>query len=129
MINNEEFFRLINYPTLEGFIASFSNNEEEGIKRAEDSITEIRFILDKKINELNYLKLRREFSFTLKTSTNDDLHDYSTLEAGKILGRTQATIRNYINSGQLKSYRTFNGDIRISKEELERFINTLRKRG
>ena len=83
-------------------------------------------ILEYRLNELNYHKLRKEFKITLQTKDRDELHDYSTPEAAKILGRTPASVRAYINSGRLKSYRTLNGDYRISKESLEAFINSMR---
>jgi hypothetical protein len=126
MINNEELFRIINFPNLDGYLATLSKDEGEALTQAENVIMELKFTLDKRVNELNYRKLKREFSFTLQTSGNDKLHDFSTPEVAKLLGRTPATVRSYIKLGKLSAYQTFNGDFRISQKEIEVFLSSLR---
>lgn len=129
MINREEFFRIVNFPTIQGYLTSISKDEIEAINRAESTIWELRHSLDCKLNELNYIKLKKEFSFTLQTANDNDLHDYSTPEVAKLLRRTPATIRNYIRTGQLKAYRTLNGDLRVTKADLASFVKALRAAG
>jgi len=129
MINNAEFFRLVNFPSIQGYLTSISSDENEAINRAESTIWELRHSLDYKLNELNFIKLKKEFSFTLQTANDNDLHDYSTPEVAKLLRRTPATIRNYIRKGQLKAYRTLNGDLRVTKEDLASFLKDLRNTG
>jgi excisionase family DNA binding protein len=86
----------------------------------------LKYTLERKINELNYRKLKREFSFTLRTYDNDGMHNYSMQEVAKLLGRTLATVKAYIKSGNLSAYETFNKDLRITRDELELFLNNLR---
>jgi hypothetical protein len=129
MINTEELFRIYNFPTIDGYLASISNDEGEAISKAESTLMEIKFNIEKKVHELNYRKLKREFSFSLKTAGDDDLHDYSTPEVGKFLNRTPSAVRCYIRDGRLKAYQTLNGDFRVTKEALEEFLNTLRTSG
>ena len=124
--NQDELFRLVNYPSLDAYLASIGKDEDEAIRAAENTLMEFHAILEYRMNELNYHKLRKEFKVTLQTKDRDALHDYSTPEAAKILGRTPASVRVYINSGRLKGYRTLNGDYRISKESLEAFIISMR---
>lgn len=126
IFNHDELFRLVNYPSLDAYLASIGQDEDEAIRTAENTLMQFHAILEYRLNELNYHKLRKEFKITLQTKDRDELHDYSTPEAAKILGRTPASVRAYINSGRLKSYRTLNGDYRISKESLEAFINSMR---
>ena len=45
---------------------------------------------------------------------------YTTTEAAKILRVSTQTVRNYIYSGKIKSYRTPGGHHRVSKEDLQR---------
>jgi excisionase family DNA binding protein len=45
---------------------------------------------------------------------------YTTMEAAKILRVSTQTIRNYIYSGKIKSYRTPGGHHRVSKDDLQR---------
>lgn len=57
---------------------------------------------------------------------------YTTTEAAKILRVSTQTVRNYIYSGKIKSYRTPGGHHRVSKEDLQRlgFLKkTQRSRG
>ena len=57
---------------------------------------------------------------------------YTTTEAAKILRVSTQTVRNYIYSGKIRSYRTPGGHHRVSKEDLQRlgFLNkTERGRG
>jgi hypothetical protein len=126
MINNEELFRIVNFPSIEGYLATISKDEDEALITAESTIMGLRNMLDIRMNQLNYYKLKREFGFSLQTSHNDDLHDYSTADVAQILKRSPAQIRNYINAGRLKSYRMDNGDIRITVESLRHFVNSLR---
>jgi len=42
------------------------------------------------------------------------------MEAAKILRVSTQTIRNYIYSGKIKSYRTPGGHHRVSKDDLQR---------
>ena len=129
MINKEEVFRIVNFPTIQGYLASISNDELEAIKRAESTIWELRQTLDSKLNEISYIKLKRDFSFTLQLARDNDLQQYTTPEVAKLLGRTPATVRNYINTGMLKAYKSPNEDIRVTKEDLVLFINDLRNAG
>ena len=126
MIYNEEIYRLFNFPNMITYLATLSNDQGESIPKADNIIMELIYALEKKRNELNYIKLKREFSFTLLTAKNDELKDYSTPEVAKILGRTPATVRSYIKSGKLKAYKTFNEDFRVTKEDLSNFLNTIR---
>jgi hypothetical protein len=129
MFNSEELFRLTNFPSMDSYLASINKNEDDAIKSAEKAIMDLKAVADQKLNELNFIKLRREFSFTLKTAGNDDLHDYSTPEVGKLLNRTPSAVRCYIKDGRLDAYQTLNGDFRVTKEALEAFLNSLRKSG
>lgn len=52
---------------------------------------------------------------------------YTTMEAARILRVSTQTIRNYIYSGKIKSYRTPGGHHRVSKDDLQR-LGFLRKR-
>lgn len=124
--NYDEFFRLVNFPSLDAYLASISKNEEEAIFTAEENLLDLRSILDHKLNELNYKKLRSEFKVSLQMQNRVAIHDYTTSEAAKILGRTSAAVRTYIKDGRLKSYRTLNDDYRITKESLESFITSMR---
>jgi len=45
---------------------------------------------------------------------------YTTTEAAKILRVSTQTVRNYIYSGKIRSYRTPGGHHRVSKEDLQR---------
>jgi excisionase family DNA binding protein len=126
MIYNEEIYRLFNFPNMVTYLATLSNDQGESIPKADNIIMELIYALEKKRNELSYIKLKREFSFTLLTAKNDELKDYSTPEVAKILGRTPATVRSYIKSGKLKAYQTFNEDFRVTKEDLSNFLNTMR---
>ena len=45
---------------------------------------------------------------------------YTTTEAARILRVSTQTIRNYIYSGKIKSYRTPGGHHRVSKDDLQR---------
>ena len=45
---------------------------------------------------------------------------YTTTEAARILRVSTQTIRNYIYSGKMKSYRTPGGHHRVSKDDLQR---------
>jgi excisionase family DNA binding protein len=45
---------------------------------------------------------------------------YTTREAARILRVSTQTIRNYIYSGKIKSYRTPGGHHRVSKDDLRR---------
>ena len=51
---------------------------------------------------------------------------YTTTEAARILRVSTQTIRNYIYSGKIKSYRTPGGHHRVSKDDLQRlgFLRT-----
>jgi excisionase family DNA binding protein len=51
---------------------------------------------------------------------------YTTTEAARILRVSNQTIRNYIYSGKIKSYRTPGGHHRVSKDDLQR-LGFLRK--
>jgi excisionase family DNA binding protein len=53
---------------------------------------------------------------------------YTTSEAARILRVSTQTIRNYIYSGKMKSYRTPGGHHRVSKEDLQR-LGFLQKKG
>lgn len=126
--NHDELFRLVNYPNLDAYLASIGLEEDEAIRAAENTLMEFHAILEYRLNELNYHKLRKEFKVTLQTKDRDELHDYSTPEAAKLLGRSPACVRAYIYNGRLKSYRTLNGDYRISKASMEAFINSMRNK-
>ena len=52
---------------------------------------------------------------------------YTTMEAARILRVSTQTIRNYIYSGKIKSYRTPGGHHRVSKDDLQR-MGFLRKK-
>ena len=52
---------------------------------------------------------------------------YTTTEAARILRVSTQTIRNYIYSGKIRSYRTPGGHHRVSKDDLQR-LGFLRKR-
>lgn len=125
--NPDEIFRLINFPTMQSYLDSISENEERAIENAEEILMNIKSIVERKLHELNFSKLRTEFKFSLETNSRDDLHDYSTPEVAKILGRSPASVRNYIKDGHLKSYRTLNGDYRITKKSIEEFLNSMKK--
>jgi excisionase family DNA binding protein len=45
---------------------------------------------------------------------------YTTMEAARILRVSTQTIRNYIYSGKIKSYRTPGGHHRVSKDDLQK---------
>lgn len=45
---------------------------------------------------------------------------YTTMEAARILRVSSQTIRNYIYSGKIKSYRTPGGHHRVSKDDLQK---------
>ena len=53
---------------------------------------------------------------------------YTTTEAAKILRVSTQTVRNYIYSGKIKSYRTPGGHHRVSKDDLQR-LGFLEKTG
>lgn len=53
---------------------------------------------------------------------------YTTTEAAKILRVSTQTVRNYIYSGKIKSYRTPGGHHRVSKDDLQR-LGFLKKTG
>jgi excisionase family DNA binding protein len=53
---------------------------------------------------------------------------YTTTEAAKILRVSTQTVRNYINSGKIRSYRTPGGHHRVSKDDLQR-LGFLKKTG
>jgi hypothetical protein len=38
MINNDELFRIINFPTLESYLASLSKDEGDAIEKSENTI-------------------------------------------------------------------------------------------
>jgi len=125
-LNHEDVFRLVNFPSNDAYLASLSKNEDEALNKAVETILDIQSILNRRLNDLNYRKLKNEFKISLQTKDRDDIHDYSTPEAAKILGRTSASVRAYIRDGRLKSYRTLNDDYRITKESLESFISSMR---
>lgn len=127
-LNYDELFRLVNFPSLDAYLASLSKNENEAIAKAEENLLDLKSIIDRKLIDLNFAKLRSEFKFTLETKSRDDIQDYSTPEAAEILKRTPACIRSYIKKGWLKSYRTLNDDYRITRESLEAFVNSMRNR-
>jgi len=54
---------------------------------------------------------------------------YTTTEAAKILRVSTQTVRNYIYSGKIKSYRTPGGHHRVSKDDLQRlgFLKKIEK--
>lgn len=54
---------------------------------------------------------------------------YTTTEAAKILRVSTQTVRNYIYSGKIKSYRTPGGHHRVSKDDLQRlgFLEKIEK--
>jgi len=123
---NDELFRLVNFPSMDAYLASLSKNENEAITKAEENLLGLKAIVDKKLIDLNFVKLRSEFKFTLETKSRDDIQDYSTPEAAIVLKRTSNCVRSYIKKGWLKSYRTLNGDYRITRESIEEFINAMR---
>jgi len=45
---------------------------------------------------------------------------YTTTEAARILRVSTQTMRNYIYSGKIRSYRTPGGHHRVSKDDLQR---------
>ncbi|NIS62339.1 MAG: helix-turn-helix domain-containing protein [Proteobacteria bacterium] len=51
---------------------------------------------------------------------------YTTMEAARILRVSTQTIRNYIYSGKIRSFRTPGGHHRVSKDDLQR-LGFLRK--
>ncbi len=49
--------------------------------------------------------------------------------AAEILGVSMSTVRNWTDAGLLKTTRTFGGQRRYSRSELERFVESMRDRG
>jgi hypothetical protein len=108
------------------YLDSISTNEEVSIGKAESVLMEVKSIIMKREYELYFKKMEKKYSLQQQLKSTHPLHDLSTPEVGEILGRTPATVRNYIKSGRLIAYKTDNGDIRVSQSELASFLTILR---
>ncbi|MCK4518492.1 MAG: helix-turn-helix domain-containing protein [Candidatus Omnitrophica bacterium] len=58
-----------------------------------------------------------------KTHTNTKLNYMTPKQAAEFLNLSLSTIKNYIYSGALKSYKTPGGHHRIKKEDLVKILN------
>ena len=126
MINNDELFRFFSFPNIEMYLDSISADEDLSIGQAESVLLEVKSIIMKREYELYFKKMEKKYSLQQQLKSTHPLHDLSTPEVGEILGRTPATVRNYIKSGRLVAYKTDNGDIRVSQSDLARFVTLLR---
>jgi hypothetical protein len=125
-LDADEIFRLVSFPSFETYLSSISEDNSKALVKAEDILHSLQYILTVRQNELNFVKLKHEFGFTLVSHQRDELQDFTTAEVAEILNRCPASVRNYIRNGQLECYRTANKDIRITRRALENFMATLR---
>ena len=61
-----------------------------------------------------------EYGYMMHGRDMETVLFYTTTEAARILRVSTQTIRNYIYSGKIKSYRTPGGHHRVSKDDLQR---------
>ena len=59
-----------------------------------------------------------------QTNRNTELA-FTSSEAARYLGVSLATVRRWNNSGRLRGYRTPGGQRRFSRDQLDRFLDSL----